>query len=121
MVHRVLGVDECVSDDQRDPDDERGPDGGGARGRSRARCGRQGPPSPRTRRTTTTPPPIPRTATAPHTTTSRTTTDKPPGGGVFFGSCRDARAAGAAPLHVGEPGYRRGLDWDGDGVACERR
>ncbi|WP_444543648.1 excalibur calcium-binding domain-containing protein [Nocardia aobensis] len=29
-------------------------------------------------------------------------------------------AAGAAPLHGGEPGYRPGLDRDGDGVACER-
>jgi hypothetical protein len=30
-----------------------------------------------------------------------------------------ARAAGAAPLRVGEPGYRSGLDRDSDGVACE--
>ena len=29
------------------------------------------------------------------------------------------KAAGAAPLTVGEPGYRPGLDRDGDGVACE--
>lgn len=38
---------------------------------------------------------------------------------VYYGSCAEARAAGAAPLHVGEPGYRSGLDRDGDGVACE--
>lgn len=38
---------------------------------------------------------------------------------VYYSSCRDARAAGAAPLRVGEPGYRAGLDGDGDGVACE--
>src|SRR5207302_1787123 len=31
-----------------------------------------------------------------------------------------ANAAGAAPLLRGEPGYRAGLDRDGDGVACER-
>ncbi|MEU8794622.1 excalibur calcium-binding domain-containing protein [Streptomyces sp. NPDC048643] len=30
-----------------------------------------------------------------------------------------ARAAGAAPLHRGDPGYRSELDRDGDGVACE--
>lgn len=38
---------------------------------------------------------------------------------VHYGSCAAARAAGAAPLYVGEPGYRSGLDRDGDGVACE--
>jgi hypothetical protein len=38
---------------------------------------------------------------------------------AYYGSCAAARAAGAAPLHVGEPGYRSGLDRDDDGVACE--
>ena len=38
---------------------------------------------------------------------------------VYFANCTAARAAGAAPLLVGEPGYRRALDRDGDGVACE--
>lgn len=38
---------------------------------------------------------------------------------VYYESCADARAAGAAPLHRGEPGYRAALDKDGDGVACE--
>lgn len=38
---------------------------------------------------------------------------------VYYGSCADARAAGAAPLRTGDPGYRSGLDRDGDGVACE--
>ncbi|MHC8504842.1 excalibur calcium-binding domain-containing protein [Pseudonocardia artemisiae] len=28
------------------------------------------------------------------------------------------RAAGAAPIHAGDPGYRRALDRDGDGVGC---
>ena len=36
-----------------------------------------------------------------------------------FASCADARAAGAAPVRIGDPGYREGLDGDGDGVACE--
>jgi hypothetical protein len=44
----------------------------------------------------------------------------PPGGGsVYYANCAAARAAGAAPLYRGEPGYRSGLDRDGDGVACE--
>lgn len=38
---------------------------------------------------------------------------------VYYKNCAEARAAGAAPLHRGEPGYRPGLDKDGDGVACE--
>jgi endonuclease YncB( thermonuclease family) len=42
-----------------------------------------------------------------------------PGGDVYYPSCAAARAAGAAPLHRGDPGYRSGLDRDGDGVACE--
>lgn len=36
-----------------------------------------------------------------------------------FPSCAAARAAGAAPLRAGRPGYSRKLDRDGDGVACE--
>ena len=38
---------------------------------------------------------------------------------VQYASCAEARAAGAAPMRVGEPGYRLGLDRDRDGVACE--
>lgn len=38
---------------------------------------------------------------------------------AYYANCSAARAAGAAPLTVGEPGYRSGLDRDGDGVACE--
>ena len=38
---------------------------------------------------------------------------------VYYANCADAVAAGAAPLYAGSPGYRSGLDADGDGVACE--
>ena len=38
---------------------------------------------------------------------------------VYFGSCAEARAAGAAPLHIGAAGYRPALDRDKDGVARE--
>lgn len=41
------------------------------------------------------------------------------GGGGVFRSCAQARAAGAAPMRRGEPGYNPSLDGDGDGVACE--
>ncbi|MEU1099617.1 excalibur calcium-binding domain-containing protein [Streptomyces tibetensis] len=36
-----------------------------------------------------------------------------------YENCDAARAAGAAPIHQGEPGYAPHLDRDGDGVACE--
>lgn len=38
---------------------------------------------------------------------------------TYFANCAAARAAGAAPLYQGDPGYSRKLDRDGDGVACE--
>ncbi|MDT8910316.1 excalibur calcium-binding domain-containing protein [Amycolatopsis sp. PS_44_ISF1] len=38
---------------------------------------------------------------------------------VYYKNCAAAKAAHAAPLHVGEPGYRKALDRDGDGTACE--
>lgn len=38
---------------------------------------------------------------------------------VYYANCSEARAAGAAPLHRGDPGYRPALDRDDDGVACE--
>ena len=41
------------------------------------------------------------------------------GGGSSFANCSEARAAGAAPLYRGDPGYQPKLDRDGDGVACE--
>lgn len=39
--------------------------------------------------------------------------------GIYYRSCADARAAGAAPLYRGQPGYRPEMDGDGDGIACE--
>ena len=39
--------------------------------------------------------------------------------GTYYANCADAWAAGAAPLHRGDPGYRAGLDRDDDGIACE--
>jgi len=36
-----------------------------------------------------------------------------------FRNCREARAAGAAPVRIGDPGYAPRLDRDGDGIGCE--
>ncbi|MEU5773441.1 excalibur calcium-binding domain-containing protein [Streptomyces venezuelae] len=38
---------------------------------------------------------------------------------AYYANCDEARAAGAAPLYAGDPGYSADLDRDGDGVACE--
>ena len=38
---------------------------------------------------------------------------------VYYANCAAARAAGAAPLRAGQPGYREQMDGDRDGVACE--
>lgn len=38
---------------------------------------------------------------------------------VYYQNCAAARAAGVAPIHQGQPGYRAALDRDHDGVACE--
>ena len=44
---------------------------------------------------------------------------QPTAGSVYYANCSAARAAGAAPIYRGEPGYRSALDRDDDGVACE--
>lgn len=54
--------------------------------------------------------PVTVSAAAPATTTSPTSANYP--------NCDAARAAGAAPLQRGEPGYRDALDADRNGVAC---
>jgi hypothetical protein len=41
------------------------------------------------------------------------------GGATHYRNCSAARAAGAAPVMVGDPGYGRHLDRDGDGSGCE--
>ncbi|MDR6725022.1 hypothetical protein J2W91_003508 [Paenibacillus amylolyticus] len=40
---------------------------------------------------------------------------------VYYKNCTAVRKAGKAPLYKGEPGYRKALDRDGDGVACEKK
>lgn len=42
-----------------------------------------------------------------------------PQSAVYYSGCNQARAAGAAPLYRGQPGYRPEMDGDGDGIACE--
>lgn len=39
--------------------------------------------------------------------------------GWSYRNCAQARAAGAAPLYAGQPGYSPHMDGDADGIACE--
>ncbi len=39
---------------------------------------------------------------------------------AYYPNCAAARAAGTAPMYRGQPGYRAGLDREGDGRVCER-
>jgi endonuclease YncB( thermonuclease family) len=69
-------------------------------------------------------PPAPSTKAAPKPPPVRTPTPEPPApkpdtSSAYYANCSEARAAGVTPLHVGDPGYRPGLDRDHDGVACE--
>jgi hypothetical protein len=40
-------------------------------------------------------------------------------GQLYYPNCAAARSDGRRNIRRGQPGYRRGLDRDGDGVACE--
>jgi hypothetical protein len=39
---------------------------------------------------------------------------------AYYPNCAAVKAAGAAPLYSGQPGYSTSLDRDRDGVACEK-
>ncbi|MGY2127447.1 fibronectin type III domain-containing protein [Blastococcus sp. SYSU DS0617] len=43
-----------------------------------------------------------------------------PAPATYYANCDAVRAAGAAPIRRGQPGYSTKLDRDGDGVGCER-
>ncbi|MEV0945306.1 DUF1524 domain-containing protein [Rhodococcus sp. NPDC049939] len=45
--------------------------------------------------------------------------DMAPHNAVHYENCAAAKAAGAAPVRIGTPGYGAHLDRDGDGVGCE--
>lgn len=45
--------------------------------------------------------------------------DPEPDPDPVYANCDAVRAAGAAPIRRGDPGYRSGLDRDNDGIGCE--
>ncbi|MEC4575713.1 excalibur calcium-binding domain-containing protein [Streptomyces virginiae] len=69
------------------------------------------------------PKPSPTPTPAPDPTPAQEDDDSGTSGGgasVSYRNCDAVRAAGAAPIRRGDPGYGRHLDRDGDGVGCER-
>lgn len=38
---------------------------------------------------------------------------------VYYANCTAVRAAGAAPIYPGQPGFRQAFDRDNDGIGCE--
>jgi hypothetical protein len=78
---------------------------------------------------TPTPTPVPTTTTVAPPPPPQTTEQAPPPPAytppapapteVYYKNCDAARAAGAAPIYRGQPGYRAALDRDNDGIACE--
>lgn len=73
--------------------------------------GTVGPQRPPLSRPSTTPISAPVTPSLPKVT--------PAPAGTYYANCAAVRAAGKSPLLRGQPGYRAGLDRDGDGRACE--
>ncbi|VXC05240.1 Excalibur domain-containing protein [Arthrobacter sp. 9V] len=43
-----------------------------------------------------------------------------PPAAVYYPNCAAVRAAGAAPIHISQPGYGKHLDRDGDGWGCDK-
>ncbi len=65
------------------------------------------------------PEPEPAPVLPPAGSSPRDSTGDSAGGSPYYSNCSAARAAGAAPLYRGTPGYRAGLDRGDEGVTCE--
>lgn len=79
-------------------------------------------PTPTTPPATPTPSPTP-TSSETSDPSAQTTVEETPQAvpeEVYYSNCTEVRAAGAAPIHRGEPGYSSKLDRDGDGTACDK-
>lgn len=79
-------------------------------------CAAKPVPGPTAPAPTTSPPATPAPTTPPPATPAPTT---PVPTDVYYKNCTAVRAAGAAPIHAGDPGWQTKFDNDGDGVGCE--
>jgi hypothetical protein len=69
-------------------------------------------------RIATTMAPASTTAAPQATKASKATTAPQTTSSVYYMNCAQASTAGVAPITIGQPGYRTGLDPNGNGVAC---
>ncbi|MBT2452022.1 excalibur calcium-binding domain-containing protein [Streptomyces sp. ISL-43] len=70
-----------------------------------------------------TPAPAPTPAPTPGKTKPAPASSPTPAPGpkdVSYKNCAEAKAAGAAPIRRGQPGYGKHLDRDNDGIACDK-
>ncbi|MEA3185498.1 MAG: hypothetical protein QOJ74_1975, partial [Ilumatobacteraceae bacterium] len=58
-------------------------------------------------------------AVAPVTPPTTAPANSPAPAAVYYKNCTAVRAAGAAPIRAGDPGWQSKFDGDGDGVGCE--
>jgi micrococcal nuclease len=65
-----------------------------------------------------TPPPPPAPAPAPEPVYAAPA-PAPAQSGPYYANCTEVRAAGAAPIYPGQPGFRSSFDRDNDGIGCE--
>jgi hypothetical protein len=56
---------------------------------------------------------------APVTPSTNGPANDPAPAAVYYKNCTAVRAAGAAPIRAGDPGWQSKFDGDGDGVGCE--
>ncbi|MET9463656.1 excalibur calcium-binding domain-containing protein [Streptomyces sp. NPDC006544] len=65
--------------------------------------------------------PAPAPSSAPVTPKPKSSPTPAPGPkDVTYKNCAEAKAAGVAPIHRGQPGYAKHLDRDDDGIACDK-
>lgn len=65
------------------------------------------------------PPPPPQAIQPAYSSGLRETQRDAPQRRSSYANCTEVRAAGAAPVRIGQPGYGAHLDRDGDGIGCE--
>lgn len=56
---------------------------------------------------------------APAVSTTPAATEAPASSNVYYKNCTEVRAAGAAPIYPGDPGWQSKFDRDNDGIGCE--
>lgn len=65
------------------------------------------------------PAPVAEVPATPETPSAPRAEPTPPASSVYYENCSAVKAAGAAPIHAGDPGWQSKFDRDNDGIGCE--